>query len=219
MEYKVPQDVQREDKIIGPFSLRQFLYLIAAAMSGYLVYSIFTRLTGSNGAGFVFGFLTLSFIAAFAVIEIQGKPLPEFVVALIIFSLRPRHRIWQKDIYIPDIAFVPTQKDKKEETAEPLNPTQVKSELDKLAHILDTRGWGELVDREVQEAAEEAATEAEQEYETEEIEEEPEENEKTIQEVEARKAEEAPFVKAEAKKEEALAKKVEKTEGGLFIAI
>ncbi len=30
--YKVPQDVEAEDKLLGPFSMRQFIYLIIAAM-------------------------------------------------------------------------------------------------------------------------------------------------------------------------------------------
>jgi len=145
MQAKVPQDVQREDKIIGPFSLKQFLYLIAAAMVGYLTFSIISKLTGSIFPGIMLGLLSFSLIAAFAVIEIQGRPLPDFMVAFIIFSLRPRKRIWQKDIFIPDIAFVPSQK---ETTAPSLEPVEVKSELEKLSHILDTRGWAELAEKE-----------------------------------------------------------------------
>jgi len=29
--YKVPQDVEADDKLIGPFSFRQFIYLIIVA--------------------------------------------------------------------------------------------------------------------------------------------------------------------------------------------
>ena len=32
-EYKVAQDVEAEDKLIGPFSFRQFIYLIIAAVA------------------------------------------------------------------------------------------------------------------------------------------------------------------------------------------
>jgi hypothetical protein len=31
--YKVPQDVEADDKLIGPFSFRQFIYLIIVALS------------------------------------------------------------------------------------------------------------------------------------------------------------------------------------------
>ena len=33
-EYKVAQDVEAEDKLIGPFSFRQFIYLIIVAIAG-----------------------------------------------------------------------------------------------------------------------------------------------------------------------------------------
>ncbi|TAL14698.1 hypothetical protein EPN95_02230, partial [Patescibacteria group bacterium] len=32
-QYKVPQDVEADDKLIGPFSFRQFVYLIIVALS------------------------------------------------------------------------------------------------------------------------------------------------------------------------------------------
>ncbi len=145
MQAKVPQDVQREDKIIGPFSLKQFLYLIAASMLGYLTFSIISKLTGLLMLGIMLGLLSFLLIAAFAVIEVQGRPLPEFMTAFIIFSLRPQKRIWQKDIFIPDIAYIPA---KKEEIKPEEEPTEVKSELEKLAHVLDTRGWAELAQKE-----------------------------------------------------------------------
>ena len=31
--YKVPQDVEADDKLLGPFSFRQFVYLIIVAAS------------------------------------------------------------------------------------------------------------------------------------------------------------------------------------------
>ena len=31
--YKVPQDVEADDKLIGPFSFRQFIYLVIVAMA------------------------------------------------------------------------------------------------------------------------------------------------------------------------------------------
>lgn len=145
MQYKIPQDVQREDKIIGPFTLQQFLYLISGAMMGYIVFSIVSKIAHSFGVGFLFGIIFFAAIGAFAVIEIQGKSLPDFVVAFILFSLRPRKRVWQKDIFIPDIAYIPT---KKKEGAPPKDPSQIKSELEKLSHVLDTRGWGKLAEEE-----------------------------------------------------------------------
>ena len=41
-EHKVPQDVEAEDKLLGPFSFRQFLYLLVALGAGALAYFIGT---------------------------------------------------------------------------------------------------------------------------------------------------------------------------------
>jgi hypothetical protein len=38
--YKVPQDVEADDKLIGPFSFRQFIYLIIVALSIALAWGL-----------------------------------------------------------------------------------------------------------------------------------------------------------------------------------
>jgi hypothetical protein len=38
--YKVPQDVEAEDKLIGPFSFRQFIYLIVAALGIFMAWAL-----------------------------------------------------------------------------------------------------------------------------------------------------------------------------------
>lgn len=147
MQYKVPQDVQREDKIIGQFTLRQFLFLLGGAMVGYLMYAITKSIVDSTQFSAVIGLTFLAVFAAFALVQVQGRPLPDYIVAFIVFSLRPRKRVWQKDIYIPDIAYVPPKKKKEPQSK---NPAQIKTELEKLARILDTRGWEELAVQEQQ---------------------------------------------------------------------
>jgi hypothetical protein len=139
-QYKVPQNVQRDDKIIGPFTLRQFLFLISGSFAGYMVYSIFNKLIGGTNA-FMIGFVIFLFVAAFAVLQVQGMSLPEYLAALIVFNTKPRKRVWQKDIFTPDIAFL--KPEEKKEEPENIDPTQVRSRLDQLSYILDTRGWSQ----------------------------------------------------------------------------
>ena len=50
--YKVPQDVEAEDKLLGPFSMRQFIYLIIAAMGiaiGWALAQVLLPLAPTNG--------------------------------------------------------------------------------------------------------------------------------------------------------------------------
>ena len=37
-EHKVPQDVEAEDKLIGPFSFRQFMFLLVALGAGFVAF-------------------------------------------------------------------------------------------------------------------------------------------------------------------------------------
>ena len=38
--YKVPQDVEAEDKLLGPFSFRQFVFLIIAVVGIGIAYAL-----------------------------------------------------------------------------------------------------------------------------------------------------------------------------------
>ena len=76
MQFQVPQFIETEDKIIGPFSLRQFLYVgIAGAFSMMLYFTVNTWL---------WAFLSVFLVGlsiAFATIKMNGRQLP-----LLLFS-------------------------------------------------------------------------------------------------------------------------------------
>lgn len=38
--YKVPQDVEADDKLIGPFSFRQFIYLVIVVLAGFAAWGL-----------------------------------------------------------------------------------------------------------------------------------------------------------------------------------
>ena len=45
-QYKVPQDVEAEDKLLGPFTFRQFIYLMIAGgliAVGFLLFKILIK--------------------------------------------------------------------------------------------------------------------------------------------------------------------------------
>lgn len=152
-QYKVPQDVQREDKIFGPFTLRQFLTFLVGVMIGYLIFSLIKNISDSTGPAALAGIIVFCGIAAFAVVEIQGMSLPKYTVALILYLIKPSKRIWQKDITISDMAYLPR---KEEEKSLPENPEDFKSRLDQLSHILDTKGWSGLEEKKEKEEIETA---------------------------------------------------------------
>lgn len=94
MQFKVPQNIDMQDRIIGPLTLGQFFYLL---FGGLIIYVLFSKLV-LTGFSFVFWILAIPiglFSFAMAFIKVQDRPFPVFIMALIKYSRLPRARVWQ----------------------------------------------------------------------------------------------------------------------------
>ncbi len=91
MQFQVPQFIDVEDKIFGPFTFKQFVYLIGGAglafvMIRFLPYPLNWPLAiAAGGLG-----------AAFAFVEIHKKPLIYFVEAAFWYFVHKKLYIWKK---------------------------------------------------------------------------------------------------------------------------
>lgn len=88
--YKVPQDVEADDKLLGPFTFRQFIYLII--LSGLLAITwVMAKL-----------FLPLILIPLPAILLFgtlalplkKDQPMETYLAAVVSFYLKPRKRFW-----------------------------------------------------------------------------------------------------------------------------
>lgn len=90
MEYQVPQFIEVENKIIGPLTLRQFIYLAGAAgiCVASLVYLpiVFAVLISLPVAGFA---------AALAFYKVNGKPFVEVLEAGFNYYTRAKLFLWK----------------------------------------------------------------------------------------------------------------------------
>jgi len=140
-QYKVPQDVESEDKLIGPLSLRQFIYVVIGVVWAGLMFFIL-RPTGNSDAAIV-----NYVIMAVVIIPITGfflllgfgkrqeQSFEKYFVALVRFYFVPRVRIWDKDLSTVELI--------KEEVKAPEIITQKnvsRSSLQQLALVMDTHG-------------------------------------------------------------------------------
>lgn len=94
MQFKVPQNIDMQDKIIGPLTLSQFFYLL---FGGLIIYILFNKLA-LNGLGFIFIVLAVPigfFSFAMAFFKVQDRPFPSFFMAFIKYFQLPRARVWQ----------------------------------------------------------------------------------------------------------------------------
>ena len=87
-EYKVPQDVEADDKLLGPFSFRQFIYLIVVAIGiglGWGLYMLFPPLV-------IIPLPVVLFFGALALPLRKDQPMEIYLAAIMSFYLKPRKR-------------------------------------------------------------------------------------------------------------------------------
>jgi hypothetical protein len=134
--YKVPQDVEAEDKLIGPFSFRQFVYLIIALVSIAVAWGLsqlFLPLA-------VIPIPLVIFFGALALPLRKDQPMEIYLAAVVSFYLKPRKRLWQPD-GIQSLVEITAPKLVEIQRAKNLTETEAERRLSYLADIVDTGGW------------------------------------------------------------------------------
>lgn len=132
-QYKVPQNVETEDKILGPLSVKQFIYVIIALMWAFLMWRIFSAYLI---VVLIFAFPVTGFFLLLGFGQREGVPFEDYVVAFIRFLIVPRKRVWIKDD--SKEVIVKDQEKPKEDINMGKNVSA--GQLKKLANIIDTRG-------------------------------------------------------------------------------
>ncbi|HEX7963773.1 MAG TPA: PrgI family protein [Candidatus Saccharimonadales bacterium] len=136
-QYKVIQDVEAEDKLLGPLTLRQFIYAGTAAITLYLSY-----FAATHHAGFLLAiFLPFAVICAFFAFPWgRDQPTEVWALAKIRFMLKPRRRIWDQS-GTKDLVSITAPKKLQMDYTNGLSETEVRSRLHALADTIDSRGW------------------------------------------------------------------------------
>lgn len=136
-QYKVIQDIEAEDKLLGPFSLRQCIYAGGACLSLYLS-AIAVK---SHAYPFLALFLPIAaFGAFFAWPWSSNQPTEVWALAHIRFLFKPRKRIWDQSGVKNMVTVTAPVKVEKVYT-DGLSQTEVRSRLRALADTIDSRGW------------------------------------------------------------------------------
>ena len=96
MRYQVPQFIEIEDKIIGPLTLKQFVYLAGGAGMVFIIYT------------YVYSYVALLLIAivaplslALAFYKINNKPFIDFLEAAFLYYTKQNLYIWKKEDRTP----------------------------------------------------------------------------------------------------------------------
>ena len=134
--YKVPQDVEAEDKLIGPFSFRQFIYLVTAVIAGGLAYGLYTV-----AAWLVI--IPIPVILFFLVLALpikKDQPFEVYLAALVRFALKPKLRMWEPEGVVK-LVEVNTKKPIESIRLKEFSGSEASKRLAYLANVVDTGGW------------------------------------------------------------------------------
>ena len=133
MEFKVPQFIEREAKIVGPFSFKQFVFVGTAGAILFILYF--------NVSFFYFiisGILLMSVALILAFLKINGIPLPVVIKNFFFSAISPKLYVWGKIPFRHKIIKLKREPLKKEGEEISLKIAE-KSKLKKLLTELETR--------------------------------------------------------------------------------
>jgi len=134
--YKVIQDIEAEDKLLGPLTLRQFIYAIVVVVSGFIMF----KLTRVN---WLFSLLLLPETLFFAVLAApfgHDQPNEVWLLAKVRFFFKPRKRVWNQS-GVQELVTITVPKKVEHRLTNGLSQSEVKSRLQALASTIDSHGW------------------------------------------------------------------------------
>lgn len=135
--YKVIQDIEAEDKFLGPLTLKQFIFGAGGAFFAYL--NVFALTKGFPYAMILFvPPMLLGFFLAFP--WSKDQPTEVWVIAKLRFRIKPRKRIWDQS-GMEELVTITAPKKIEKQLTDNLSQIEVKSRLSALAQTIDSRGW------------------------------------------------------------------------------
>ena len=135
-QYKVPQDVEADDKLLGPFTFRQFVYLLVAGGLIALAVGLFQ----------IFPFLAIipiPFTIFFIVLALplkKDQPMETYLAALVSYYLKPHTRLWVPGQRESTIRITAPKIVEKSRTRN-ISGEEANHRLSFLADIVDTGGY------------------------------------------------------------------------------
>jgi hypothetical protein len=97
MRYQVPQFIEVEDKIFGPLTLKQFIYLAGGAGLSFVIYTLLPFFIA-----IILIVIVMGFSAALAFFKVNNKPFINVVESAFKYYLSSKLYIWKKTNRIAD---------------------------------------------------------------------------------------------------------------------
>lgn len=133
--HKVPQDVEADDKLLGPFSFRQFVYLMIVVGLIALAVALFQLFP-------LLGVIPVPFAIFFAVLALplkKDQPMETYLAALVSFYTKPNKRYWMPGQSESTIEII-APKQVEASRVRDLAPDEASHRLSFLAELVDSEG-------------------------------------------------------------------------------
>lgn len=133
MRFLVPQFIDVEDKIFGPLTLRQAIYLAGGFGTAVVAFTWFGAFVGV-----VVGLPVVLLSSALAFVKINERPFFFLVYAIVFYMVRNKLYLWRHTTRHMDQATQKIHTSEKDMVGERIVPTLTQSRLKELAWSLDT---------------------------------------------------------------------------------
>jgi len=135
MEFTVPQFVEREPKLIGPFTFKQFIFVAIAGAACFFLYFFIGK---KNMPLFILIAVVLFGGAlALAFVRIKGYTLPILIKNFFAYTVMPKIFLWQRKLIPPKVSKI--KKFEKAEVEETPLKIIEESSLQKLSTQVETK--------------------------------------------------------------------------------
>lgn len=134
--YKVPQDVEAEDRLLGPFTFRQFVYLLIAAIAGALAAALFQIFP-------LLAILPLPVIIFFLILALplkKDQPMETYLAAIVSFYMKPNKRFWRPGQGETTIQITAPKIVEKSRTRD-ISEEEASHRLSFLSNLVDSEGY------------------------------------------------------------------------------
>ena len=134
--YKVPQDVEAEDKLLGPFTFRQFIYLLISAAGIAVIFGLFQIFP-------LLAIIPIPIVGFFLILALplkKDQPMEVYLASIASFYLKSNKRLWtpgQKESTIKTTAPKIVEKPR----ARNITEEEASTRLSFLSNLVDSEGY------------------------------------------------------------------------------
>jgi hypothetical protein len=134
MQYEVPQYIEEEAKIAGPFNIKQFFILFGGVLFCAIFFSTF-----KFGTALVLSIIVLGSVTALMLGKLNGRKLSDIAWAALKHLWIPKTYVWHKATIKPQDIFKEEQRreEVKQIKNEPISKSFTLEQLKELAKHLD----------------------------------------------------------------------------------